>query len=112
MKTSNTMDEKHELIVQLLNSKDEKHDAQIKAILKSQETGFDTLAKEMREIKAQKIEQNGRITKLERITLVGFGKWLDFHPKLSIFIGLVAYLGLKTLFTFVSIEDLFKKYLP
>jgi hypothetical protein len=74
------------------------------------EAGFDLLATEMKHLVEEKKIQNGRVLKLEKRT--HFIKWINENRGVSVFIGLIGYLGFKLFFTYFSVEELLKNYLP
>lgn len=98
------MEETHQFLIKLMEEKDANNAIRYKAVLKSQETGFDLMAKELREIKELKKEQNGRISKLENMTLIKLFSWIQENPRTSGFLIFIGWLGVKTLKNFVTLE--------
>lgn len=96
-----------DIIIELIKEQKDHNIAQIKAVQKNLDTGFDLLADEMRKLSEQKKIQNSRVDKLEKLTQIN--RWVCRNPKVALALGLAAWYFLGQFFEFFSIADILKK---
>jgi phosphosulfolactate synthase (CoM biosynthesis protein A) len=104
--------ESSDLIIELLKEQKENQKEQIKSLHSVMDAGFDTLASELRDVKKAKVEQNGRVDKLEKTTQLL--KIIARNPVKTLLLFIVTGYGFNMLaeaFTFKEILQLIKNIL-